>query len=91
VKYKSACRNSPLKQPGISGAEEKAENRKQKAEINLETAVQSRMHTDGHGYRAVATIRRFTWQVKDKPASKSVFIRVNPWLMTVLSNSNCGN
>jgi len=35
--------------------------------------------------------RRFTWQVKDKPVSKSVLIRDNPWLTTVLSNSNCRN
>jgi len=59
--------------------------------LNLKTTPQPRMDTDGHGYHAVAKTRRFIWQVKDKPVSKSVFIHVNPWLKTVLSNSNCGN
>ena len=49
------------------------------------------MDADGHGYHAVAKTRRFTWQVKDKPVSQSVFIRVHPWLKTVLSNANYGN
>jgi hypothetical protein len=49
------------------------------------------MDTDGHGYQVVAKTRRFIWQVKDTLVSKSVFIRVNPWLKTALSNSNGGN
>jgi hypothetical protein len=61
------------------------------ANFILKTAVQPRMDTDGHGYDAIAKTRRFTWQVKDKPVSKSVFIRAHPWLKTVLSNANCGN
>ena len=73
------------------------------AGLILKTAVQPRMGTDGHGYHAVAKTRRCIGQMKDKPVSKSVFIRVhpvellplfhrvNPWLKSVLSNANCGN
>ena len=56
------------------------------------------------GIRNLRTMSRCTpGQVKDKPVSKSVFIRVHPvvllplfhrvhpWLTTVLSNANCGN
>ena len=46
------------------------------------------MDADGHGYPAVAKTRQFMWQVEDKPVSKSVFIRVHPWLKTILSNPN---
>jgi pyridoxine 5'-phosphate synthase PdxJ len=39
--------------------------------------------TDGHGWtwmRAVAKNRQFTRQVQETQVSKSVFIRVHPWL-----------
>ena len=58
--------------------------------VNLENAVQPRMDTDGHGYQAVAQNRRLTQEVSEKRGPKSVFIRVNRWLMIFSADSNCG-
>ena len=58
--------------------------------LNLENAVQPRMGTDGHGYQALAGGKRLTRMVNEARNPKSVFIRVNPWLMISLSDSNCG-
>ena len=40
---------------------------------------------DGHGYQTVQNIRTFTRGTKEMPASKFLFIRVNPWLMISLT------
>jgi hypothetical protein len=56
----------------------------------LKNAVRPRMDTDGHGYQAYTKNQRFTRSVNKKRLPKSVFIRVHPWLMTALSDSNYG-
>jgi hypothetical protein len=58
--------------------------------LNLENAVQPRMGTDGHGCQALGGGQRLTRRVNEARHPKSVFIRVNPWLMISLSDSNCG-
>ena len=56
--------------------------------MNLKNAVQPLMDTDGHGYQALVEGEWFTRRVNEARNPKSVFIRVNPWLMIVLSNFN---
>jgi hypothetical protein len=51
------------------------------------------LNTDGHGWTRIQTIaatQRFTRRVSKKLLSKSVFIRVHPWLITASANFNCG-
>jgi hypothetical protein len=58
--------------------------------LNLKSAIKPRMDTDAHGYNRVVQKVSFTRKVKQISGLKSVFIRVNPWLMISLSDSNCG-
>ena len=46
----------------------------------LETAFQPRMNTDRHGCQGLAEQASFTRRVNEQSGSKSVFIRVPPWL-----------
>jgi len=58
--------------------------------LNLKTAVQPRMDTDGHGYQRLAEPEGCTWRVKAISASESVFIGVHPWFTFSPPQPNCG-
>ena len=48
--------------------------------MNLKTAVEPRIDTDGHRYQELDNIDRFTRKVTSVDSHLSVLIRVYPWL-----------